>query len=82
MQIIKRRMDITKAAETAEHNVDEYLPHCQASFNSDGNITLRNYDRSNKNKDEIIILSNTETEALFCLFSKIGQKSKNYDLPF
>ena len=82
MQIIKRIIDVAKTIETAEHNIDEYLPHCQASFNSDGNITLRNYDRSNKNKDEIIILSNTETEALFCLFSKIGQKNKNYDLPF
>ena len=67
---------------SAEHNKDEYLPYCQASFNSDGNITLRNYDRSNKSKDEVIILSNTETNALFLLFSKIGQMNKNYDLPF
>lgn len=55
---------------------------CQASFNSDGNITLRNYNRQDKDKDEIIILSRHETNALFALFSKIGQKNKNYDLPF
>lgn len=82
MKIIKREMTVKDQAATAEHNIDEYLPYCQASFNSDGNITLRNYDRSNKNKDEIIILSTAETEALFALFSKIGQKLKNHDLPF
>lgn len=78
MITIKRKMFI----EEKDHNTDKNLIHCQASFNSDGNITLRNYDRSNKNSDEIIILSNTETEALFALFSRIGQKNKNYDLPF
>ena len=65
-----------------DDNRDVYLPYCQASFNSDGNITLRNYDRSNKNKDEIIILSNSETKALFELFSKMGEKLKDYSLPF
>lgn len=82
MKIIKRKMVVEDQATTAEHNIDEYLPHCQASFNSDGDITLRNYDRSSKNKDEIIILSDAETNALFELFTKIGQKHKNYDLPF
>ena len=67
---------------TAEHNQNEYLPNCQASFNSDGNITLRNYDRGNKNSDEIIILSTEETDALFRLFSQIGVKSRAYTLPF
>ena len=60
----------------------EFFTDCQAAFNSDGNITLRNYDREDKDKDEIIILSNKETHALFALFSRIGQKNKNYDLPF
>ena len=82
MERIKRNMTETFIEKSAEHNIEEYLPHCQASFNSDGVITLRNYDRSNKNKDEIIVLSKTETEALFLLFSRIGQKNKNYDLPF
>ena len=82
MKNIKRKMVVEECSATANHNIDEYLPYCQASLNSDGNITLRNYDRSNKDKDEIIILSNTETEAIFALFSRIGQKNKNYDLPF
>ena len=83
MKIIKREM--TKPAENIEignDNKDIYLPYCQASFNSDGNVTLRNYDRSNKNKDEIIILSQSETKALFELFSKMGQSCRNYTLPF
>lgn len=82
MQIIKRKMVVEEQITIADHNIDEYLPYCQASFNSDGNITLRNYDRSNKDKDEIIILSNAETEALFLLFNQMGQKNKNYTLPF
>lgn len=82
MIVIERNMEAEEIVKTADNNIDQYLPYCQASFNSDGNITLRNYDRSNKNKDEIIILSNSETDALFALFSKIGQKQKNYDLPF
>lgn len=82
MIIIKRSMNAEEIVKTADNNVDQYLPYCQASFNSDGNITLRNYDNSNKDKDEVVILSNTETNALFALFSKIGQKNKQYDLPF
>jgi len=82
MIVIKRNMQAEEKLKTADNNIDEYLPYCQASFNSDGCITLRNYDRANKNKDEIIILSEQETTALFALFSKIGQKYKNFDLPF
>lgn len=83
MRIIKRQM--TQPAEQltiGDDDRDTYLPYCQASFNSDGNVTLRNYDRSNKNKDEIIILSQSETKALFELFSKMGQMCKAYELPF
>lgn len=82
MIVIKRNMNAEEIVKTADNNLDQYLPYCQASFNSDGNITLRNYDQSNKNKDEIIILSHSETNALFALFSKMGQKHKNFDLPF
>lgn len=82
MILIKRNMNTEEISKTANDNINDYLPYCQASFNSDGNITLRNYDRSNKNKDEIIILSDIETAALFALFSKMGQKNKNYGLPF
>lgn len=53
---------------------------CQASINSDGNITLRNYNACNKNSDEIIILSDKETQAIFKLMKVIGNNSN--DLPF
>lgn len=82
MKAIERNMKSEQIALTAENNINQYFPYCQASFNSDGNITLRNYDRANKSKDQIIILSSTETKALFALFSKIGQMNKNFDLPF
>lgn len=82
MKLIKRIMTASNEVDTANDNLDEYLPYCQASFNSDGNITLRNYDRSNKNKDEIIILSETETKAIFILMSEISNKIKGYSLPF
>lgn len=83
MIIIKRQMRTpAEPMVIGDDNRDTYLPYCQASFNSDGHITIRNYDNSNKNNDEIIILSNSETEALFALFSIIGQKNKKYDLPF
>lgn len=82
MKIIKRNMTSDEAISTANDNRNEYLPYCQASFNSDGNITLRNYDRSNKNKDEIIILSQSETGALFELFSKMDVTLKAHKLPF
>lgn len=82
MKAIKRNMIPEQKTETANNNINEYLPYCQASFNSDGCITLRNYDKSNKNKDEIIILSESETRALFELFSKMGNKCNAYKLPF
>jgi hypothetical protein len=71
-----------EAIRTAEDNIDEYLPYCQASFNSDGNLTLRNYDRSNKDKDEIIIFSETETKALFALFARMKDVRQSCNLPF
>ena len=83
MKIIKRQMTTpVEQMVIGSDNIDTYLTYCQASFNSDGNVTLRNYDRSNKNRDEIIILSQSETKALFDLFSKMGQMCNNYNLPF
>lgn len=76
MVIIERDIS-TKKSETNKGN---RLLYCQASLNSDGQITLRNYD--DYSSDEIIILSTKETNAIFSLFSRIGQKQKNYDLPF
>ena len=82
MKVIKRKMVADEQIATAEDNINEYLPYCQASFNSDGNITLRNYDRSSKDEDEIIILSNSETQAVFKLMSELDRTLKNYTLPF
>ncbi len=82
MRRLKRINNIVEEIATAEHNKDEYLPKSQASYNSDGVITIRNYDNSNKSKDEIIILSLQETGALFELFSKICLNVKNHTLPF
>ncbi len=84
MKIIKRKMqsDILK-----DGNND--FPYTQASFNSDGNITLRHYGAylgadTNGNdgiNDEIIVLSKSETQAIFELMCKI-KNSCNVDLPF
>ena len=82
MRVLKRKIVIDEKLRTANDNMGEYLPKSQASFNSDNCITIRNYDASDKNKDEIIILSPTETNAIFLLFSSIGKKTKNYTLPF
>ena len=78
MKLIDREM-VVKESITDKSNT---LCYCQASFNSDGNITLRNYDIRNKNSDEIIILSAEETQAIIKLFSEIGRMTKNNDIPF
>ena len=49
----------------------------QASINSDGVITLRNYNPFDKNVDEIIVLSKEETNAimeLFRILAKLKEK--------
>lgn len=56
-----------------------YYGKCQASINSDGNITLRNYNLEDKNKDQILILTYNETRALIDLFKLLIQKDL---LPF
>lgn len=78
MKIIKREMIVK------EQNENKGFPRldCQASFNSDGVITIRNYNAMNKNDDEIIILSKSETKAILQLFSQIGSIEKSYNLPF
>ena len=72
MKIINRE---TKIKETITGNYCQ----CQASLNSDGNITLRNYDLQNKDSDEIIILSAKETKAIFNLMRVINGETS---LPF
>lgn len=76
MKSLKRNIVVT------QERISENLCCCQASFNSDNCITLRNYDRRNPNNDEIIILSYEETRAIFSLFSRFGEKNRNYNLPF
>lgn len=78
MRYIRRNMT---SDESTINGVNEFY-ECQASFNSDGFITLRNYKRDNKDKDEIIILSRQETEALFQLFSRLDQNVKDHTIPF
>ena len=75
MQIISRKME-SKVTNTNE------MSHCQASFNSNGNITLRHCDAHNKENDEILVLSRDETRAVFKLFSNFNSKIKEFDLPF
>lgn len=67
MKIIDREMTI-KENITDKSN---YSLYCQASFNSDGYITLRNYNITDKNSDEIILLSAEETNAIINLFKTL-----------
>lgn len=53
----------------------------QASLNSDGCITLRAYNPTNRDKDEIIILSQGETRAIFKLMNQLENITRN-KLPF
>ena len=81
MLFLKRDLICDEKIKAGNDNIDN-LPYCQASFNSDNCIVLRNYDKRNKSKDEIIMLSPTETEAIFTLFSRLGVKIRNNTLPF
>lgn len=67
MKIIDREMKVIESISDKSNLSCE----CQASFNSDGVLTLRNYNRTDKNSDEIIILSREETEAIVELFRAI-----------
>lgn len=78
MKIIDREITV-KETITEKSNTALY---CQASFNSNGVLTLRNYDISNKNSDEIIILSVEETQAVIKLFYEIGAMKTSMGLPF
>ena len=57
MKIIDREMKVVESCT----NKSNYSLMCQASFNSDGVLTLRNYNIEDKNSDEIIIFSREET---------------------
>lgn len=78
MIIINRKMQVTEQKQ-------ENLPpnKCQAIINSDGRIALRNYNPFDKSSDEIIILSDTETKAVFDLMRVMKDIGvENEDLPF
>lgn len=77
MKLIDREM---KAVEAITVKSNHSLK-CQASFNSDGVLTLRNYNMEDKNSDEIIILSREETTAIVELFRAIGRLGAP-DIPF
>ena len=77
MKIIDREMKVVESC-TDKSN---YSLKCQASFNSDGVLTLRNYNIEDKNSDEIIIFSHEETNAIVELFRAIKQLGVP-DIPF
>ena len=76
MEIIKREIksDISEVKTKL---------HCQASFNSDGVITLRHYSPYEKGTDDIIVFSDGETKAIIKLFTEINDRISNKNnLPF
>ena len=75
MQIIKRKMSATK--ETTEE-----CGRVQASFNSDGHITLRTTNGIEEDGDMIVVLSHEETSAIVTLFREIKCTLRVQDLPF
>lgn len=77
MKIIDREM---KAVESITDKSNNSLS-CQASFNSDGVLTLRNYNQWDKNSDEIIVFSREETLAIVELFNAIKALGVP-DIPF
>lgn len=77
MVIIDREMTSQKIT-TDKSQTSRY---CQASFNSEGHITIRNYDINNRGSDEIIIFSAEETQAIIGLFKRISKTFEN-GLPF
>lgn len=80
MIIIDRKMQATERRTTGETDYDQ---RSQASINSDGRITIRNYSASDRDHDEIMILSDSETRAIFDLMRVMkGIGIKNEDIPF
>lgn len=77
MKIINREMKVNESITDKSNN----SLNCQASFNSDGVLTLRNYNQWDKNNDEIIIFSREETLAIVELFKAIKALGVP-DIPF
>lgn len=75
MKVISRMIEST--TQTVEGT------ECQASFNSDGRLTLRTFSIGNKNHDTIMVLSEAETKAIFLLLKQMGElKNVDYTIPF
>lgn len=75
MQIINRKTELVTKTNTAE------LLNVQASFNTDGRIVLRTF--SSLNEDELIVLTQQETTAIFTLFKRLKVAGANLEeLPF
>lgn len=76
MQVIRRSMEVLddQREDTCE---------AQASFNSDGRLTLRMYDPDDPNEDTIIVFDARQTNAIVNLFRKIAKRfPEERDLPF
>lgn len=78
MVVLKREINSTESYKSKQC----YNYECQASINSNGMITLRIYDTENREKDEIVVLSKKETDAIFDLMYKIHEKTNKNNLPF
>ncbi len=76
MQIIKRKMEVEK------EKIESDYTSCQASFNSDGVLTLRQKSECNQNEDIITVFSRSETKALIDLFFKLKENFNLPDIPF
>lgn len=76
---LERKLEIT--AKTKDPIVNKAS---QASFNSNGKIVLRNYNKfgDSKNEDEIYIFSEYETQAIIELFKRISSITQDKNLPF
>ena len=73
---IKREMQKKEIIETTHRGT-------QASFNSDGCLTVRKYDHLDKDKDEIIIFTKNETREIVGLFKQFTSLlGKDCDLLF
>ena len=72
MRVFERITNISRGEVESHHQ------HCQAAINSDGKITLRCYS-SGHDEEKMLILSQTETNAIFELFRIL--KNEN-SLPF
>lgn len=78
MNKITRTMSSTETGKNLFDGGNGFFAKSQASFNSDGCITVRNYLPDDKESDEIIIFNRQETKAILDLFKFF----KNNDLPF